>query len=351
MIKVLLTGSQGQLGFSIEKLNPRGIQLISLDKNQFDLSKANITVEENVSKLEAETINSYNNLGGIVTLTSITDNLSNISSVNSNQEISISTSNVTVIDKISLTQANELNKLTEGKVTLNKVEDGKANVTTLAGIDNALVEVNASEIPILDGSASDFVEAIRSAGIIEQKAQRQFLKVEKKVEIKDGAKHISIEPADNDLIIDFEIVYKNPLIRTRRKEFKLSKDKLTEIYNSRTFCLYEDIDYIKSKGLAKGGSLENAIVVKDNEILNEDGLRNRHEFIYHKILDCIGDLMLSGNRILGHVITSQGGHALTNKLLIKLFSDKSNWSLVSSKSINKNGQIGETFKNSLTASI
>ena len=219
------------------------------------------------------------------------------------------------------------------------------------GIDNALVEVNASEIPILDGSASDFVEAIRSVGIKEQNAQRQFIKVEKKVEIKEGEKFISIEPSDNDLIIDFEIIYKNPLIRTRRKEFRLSRDKLTDIYNSRTFCLYEDIDYIKSKGLAKGGSLDNAIVVKDNEILNEDGLRNRHEFVYHKILDCIGDLMLSGNRILGHVITSQGGHALTNKLLCKFFSDNSNWSFKSSKSINEKAQIKEALKKPLTAGI
>ena len=219
------------------------------------------------------------------------------------------------------------------------------------GIDNALVEINASEIPILDGSASDFVEAIRSVGIKEQKAQRQFIQVEKKVEIKEGEKFISIEPADNDLIIDFEIIYKNPLIRTRRKEFKFSQDKLTEIYNSRTFCLYEDIDYIKSKGLAKGGSLDNAIVVKDHQILNEDGLRNRHEFVYHKILDCIGDLMLSGNRILGHVITSQGGHALTNKLLIKFFSDKTNWSFIGSKSINKKDRVEETSKKPLAASI
>ena len=219
------------------------------------------------------------------------------------------------------------------------------------GIDNALVEVNASEIPILDGSASDFVEAIRSVGTKEQSVQRQFIKVEKKVEIKEGEKFISIEPADNDLIIDFEIIYKNPLIRTRRKEFRLSRDKLTDIYNSRTFCLYEDIDYIKSKGLAKGGSLDNAIVVKDNEILNDDGLRNRHEFVYHKILDCIGDLMLSGNRIIGHVKTSQGGHALTNKLLLKFFSDKSNWTLKTSKSINKNAQINEKLKKPISVSI
>ena len=218
------------------------------------------------------------------------------------------------------------------------------------GIDNALVEVNASEIPILDGSASDFVEAIRTVGIKKQKALRKFIKVQKKVEVKEGKKFISIEPS-NDLIIDFEIVYENPLIRTRRKEFKLNKDKLNEIYNSRTFCLYEDIDFIKSQGLAKGGSLENAIVVKDNEILNEDGLRNRHEFVNHKILDCIGDLMLSGNRIIGHVITSQGGHALTNKLLLKFFSDKSNWTINSINSINKNAQIKEKLKKPIAVSL
>ena len=220
------------------------------------------------------------------------------------------------------------------------------------GIDNALVEVSASEIPILDGSANEFVDAIRKVGTKEQTTPRQFLKVKKKVEVFDKEKFISIEPADNDLIIDFEIVYNNPLIRTRRKEFKLSENNLNDIYNSRTFCLYEDIDYIKSKGLAKGGSLENAIVVQGDEILNEDGLRNRHEFVYHKILDCLGDLMLSGNRIFGHIKTSQGGHALTNKLLIKFLSDKSNWILESTEKLNKdNDQLKASIKKPLTANL
>ena len=219
------------------------------------------------------------------------------------------------------------------------------------GIDNALVEIDSSEVPILDGSASEFVDAIRSVGLKEQKELRKFIKVLQKVEVKEGSKYISIEPLDNDLIVDFEIVYNNPLIRTRRKEFKLSDGDLTNIYNSRTFCLYEDIDFIKSQGLAKGGSLENAIVVKGNEILNDDGLRNRHEFVYHKILDCLGDLMLSGYRIFGHVKTSQGGHALTNKLLLKLFSEKSNWSLESANSVEKNNQIKESLKKSISASI
>ena len=115
------------------------------------------------------------------------------------------------------------------------------------GIDNVLVEVDAPELPIMDGSAFDFVEAIRSVGNEKQNCPKKFIKVLKKIEIKEGSKHISIEPLAKDLIIDFEVVYKNPLIRTRRKEFKLSYGDLTSIYNSRTFCLYEDIDQIRSQ--------------------------------------------------------------------------------------------------------
>ena len=211
------------------------------------------------------------------------------------------------------------------------------------GIDNALVEVDASEIPIMDGSAVDFVDAIRSVGVEEQSEPRKFIKALKKVEIKDGQKFISIEPLNQDLIIDFEIIFNNPLIRTRRKEFKFSNDDLTEIYNSRTFCLYEDIDNIKRMGLAKGGSLDNAIVVQGSKILNENGLRNRHEFVYHKILDCLGDIMLSGNRIFGHIKTSQGGHALTNKLLTKFFSNKENWSLENFENVEKQNE--NSYKN------
>jgi len=214
------------------------------------------------------------------------------------------------------------------------------------GIDNALVEVDAPEIPIMDGSSVDFVEAIRLVGVEDQTEPKKFIKVLKKVEVKDGQKFISIEPLEQDLIIDFEIIFNNPLIRTRRKEFKLSDDNLSPIYNSRTFCLYEDIDNIKKMGLAKGGSLDNAIVVQGEKILNEDGLRNRHEFVYHKILDCLGDIMLSGNRIFGHIKTSQGGHALTNKLLKKFFSEKSNWSFENSEKQNQN-----TYENSVAIGV
>ncbi len=232
----------------------------------------------------------------------------------------------------------------ENEVTVSTVEHLMAAFYG-EGIDNVLVEVDAPEVPIMDGSAVDFVDAIRSVGIEEQNETRKFIKVLKKVEVKDRDKFISIEPLEKDLIIDFELIYRNPLIRTRRKEFKLSNDDLTEIYNSRTFCLYEDIDNIKRMGLAKGGSLENAIVVQGDKILNENGLRNRHEFVYHKILDCLGDIMLSGNRIFGHIKTSQGGHALTNKLLKKFFSDKTNWKLESFDKVEKQNQ--DSYENSL----
>ena len=265
----------------------------------------------------------------------------------------------TDLDKENLIEANYQNVVEPILCTKIKNNNG-TTVSTVEhlmaafygeGIDNALVEIDASEVPILDGSASEFVEAIRSVGIKEQKKSRKFIKTLKKVEVQEGKKYISIEPLENDLIVDFEIIYSNPLIRTRRKEFKLSDGDLTNIYNSRTFCLYEDIDFIKSQGLAKGGSLENAIVVKGSEILNEDGLRNRHEFVYHKILDCLGDLMLSGYRMFGHVKTSQGGHALTNKLLVKFFSDKSNWSLENGNIVKKNNQAEESSKKTLSASI
>ena len=237
------------------------------------------------------------------------------------------------IDSNNTVEANYKN--VKSPVLCTRIENSKGiSVSTIEhlmasfygeGIDNVLVEIDASEIPIMDGSSLDFVEAIRTVGTLDQNSPRKFIKVKKKIEIKNGPKYISIEPLEKDLIIDFEIVYENPLIRTRRKEFRLSNGDLNSIYSSRTFCLYRDIDQIRSQGLAKGGSLENAIVVKENEILNEDGLRNGHEFVGHKILDCLGDLMLSGYRIYGHIKTSQGGHLLTNLLLRELLSNNLNW--------------------------
>ena len=202
------------------------------------------------------------------------------------------------------------------------------------GIDNALIEIDNQEVPILDGSAKLFVEAINKVGIKSSDAPIKIIKIEKKIEFIDGNKTISIEPSKISLDIDFELRYENDLIGTQRNLVKIFDSDLTEIYNSRTFCLFEDIKKLKEMGLAKGGNLDNAIVVKNNEILNEKGLRNEKEFVNHKILDCMGDLYLSGYRIVGKIVCSQGGHKLTNQLLRKVFENKKNYSLIEIKEKN-----------------
>jgi len=196
------------------------------------------------------------------------------------------------------------------------------------GIDNALIEINSQEVPILDGSAKLFVQAIDNVGIEISNAPIKVIKILNKIQFKDGKKLISIEPSKISLDIDFELKYENKLIGTQRNLIKVYESDLTEVYESRTFCLFEDIEKLKKMGLAKGGSLENAIVIKENKVLNSEGLRNKSEFVNHKILDCMGDLYLAGFKIIGKIICSQGGHKLTNELLRKVFEDKKNFSLV-----------------------
>ena len=201
-------------------------------------------------------------------------------------------------------------------------------------LDNALIEVNSEEIPILDGSAKKFIDEIEKAGLETSNVPIKIIKIEKKINLVDGIKSISIEPNKISLDIDFEIKYKNPLIGTQRNVINVYEDDLSEVYDSRTFCLYEDIENLKKLGLGKGGSLDNAIVVKDKEVLNKDGLRNDKEFVNHKILDCIGDLYLSGYKIIGKVVCSQGGHKLTNELLRKVFLSNENFSIIEIKEKN-----------------
>ncbi|MDA9862060.1 UDP-3-O-acyl-N-acetylglucosamine deacetylase [Candidatus Pelagibacter sp.] len=196
------------------------------------------------------------------------------------------------------------------------------------GIDNALVEIDNQEVPILDGSAKIFIEEISKVGIKSSEAPIKIIKIEKRIEFNDGKKTISIEPSKVSLDIDFELKYENNLIGTQRNLVSVFESDLTDIYNSRTFCLFEDIAKLKEMGLVQGGSLENAIVVKDNEILNEKGLRNKKEFVNHKILDCMGDLYLAGYKIIGKIVCSQGGHKLTNQLLRKVFQQDENFSLI-----------------------
>ena len=196
------------------------------------------------------------------------------------------------------------------------------------GIDNALIEIDNDEVPILDGSAKDFIDEIIKSGLQTSDAPIKIIKINKKINFEDGERYISIEPSKLSLDIDFQIKYSNELIGNQRNKINVYEDDLNDIFNSRTYCLFEDIEKIKSLGLAKGGSLDNAVVVKGKKILNETGLRNSKEFVNHKILDCIGDLYTSGYRVIGSVICSQGGHFLTNKLLKKVFENKANFSIV-----------------------
>ena len=202
------------------------------------------------------------------------------------------------------------------------------------GIDNALIEIDNEEVPILDGSAKMFIEKIISSGLVVSDSPIKIIKINKEIKFTDGERFISIEPSTLSLDIDFELKYKNPIIGNQKNKVKVFEDDLTDVYNSRTFCLFEDIELIKKNGLAKGGSLQNAIVVKDNEILNPEGLRNDKEFVNHKILDCIGDLYTSGYRIIAKIKCSQGGHYLTNQLLRKVFENKDNFSILEIKEKN-----------------
>ena len=202
------------------------------------------------------------------------------------------------------------------------------------GIDNALIEIDNEEVPILDGSAREFIKKIILSGIKKSNSPIKIIKINKRIEYKEGSRVITVEPSTLSLDIDFELKYKNPIIGNQRNKVKVYEDDLTDVYDSRTFCLYEDIEFIRQKGLAKGGSLDNAVVVKDHEILNSEGLRNEKEFVNHKILDCIGDLYTSGYRIIASITCSQGGHYLTNQLLRKVFEKKDNFSIIEIKEKN-----------------
>ena len=202
------------------------------------------------------------------------------------------------------------------------------------GIDNALIEIDNQEVPILDGSAKLFIDKILSVGFSQSNVPIKIIKINKEVTYSEDERFISIKPSTLNLEIDFELKYKNKIIGDQRNKIKVYEDDLSDIFNSRTFCLFEDIELIKQKGLAKGGSLENAVVVKEDGIINPEGLRNKKEFVNHKILDCIGDLYTSGYRIVASILCSQGGHYLTNKLLRKVFQNKENFSILEIKEKN-----------------
>ena len=198
----------------------------------------------------------------------------------------------------------------------------------IVGIDNALIEINNEEVPIMDGSSKDFLNVLKKTCLIDQTKKRKYLKISNKIELSVGERKISIEPNNSSLEINFQLNYKNRIIGKQKNVVDFQKDNLEQVSNSRTFCLFEDIEKIKKLGLAKGGSLENALVVDNDKVLNEDGLRNQKEFVNHKILDLAGDFLLSGHRIVGKVNCYQGGHELTNLFLRKIFKTYTAFDLI-----------------------
>ena len=202
------------------------------------------------------------------------------------------------------------------------------------GIDNVIVEADSQEMPILDGSARDFVKTLKETGLKHSDVPIKSIKINNKIELEEDNKYISLDKSNTTLEIEFEINYKNKFINHQNNKINVFEDNLEDIYNSSTFCLYEDIEKLKKIGLGKGGTLDNAIVVKDNNILNKEGLRNTNEFVNHKILDCMGDLYQVGYRLIGSLKCKNGGHSLTNKLLRKVFSDNRNYSLIEIKGKN-----------------
>ena len=214
----------------------------------------------------------------------------------------------------------------ESGVSISTIEHLMAALYGL-GIDNALIEINSQEVPIMDGSAKEFIEKFLMVGFDISEVPIKLIKIINEVSIEDGSKYISIGKSNVSLDIDFEIKYSNSFIGNQKNKINVYENDLSDVYNSRTFCLYEDVENLRKAGLAKGGSLENAVVVKNDKVLNSEGLRNKLEFVNHKILDCIGDLYLSGYKIIGSIKCSQGGHSLTNQLLRKVFSDKNNYNI------------------------
>ena len=203
-------------------------------------------------------------------------------------------------------------------------------------IDNILIELTEKEPPVMDGSAKPFVDILLKSGLQSQQATRDELIIDQTITYNDAKREVDIHILPSDKFrVTFMTDYNVQSLGTQYTAmYSLEDDFIEEFSSSRTFCLFSEIMELNKQGLIKGGSLENAVVVKDDKVINEEGLRNSKEFVNHKILDCMGDLYLSGYKIIGKVISSQGGHKLTNQLLRKLFDEKSNFSIIEIKEKN-----------------
>jgi UDP-3-O-[3-hydroxymyristoyl] N-acetylglucosamine deacetylase len=223
--------------------------------------------------------------------------------------------------------------LTSGEVRISTVEHLLSALAGL-GIDNAIVEVSADEVPIMDGSAGPFVFLIQSAGIQEQKAPKRFIRIKKTVTVTEGDKTASFRPFDG-FKVSFAIDFDHPVFRDRSLRASVdfsSTSFVKEVARARTFGFMHEIEYLRSKGLAKGGSVNNAVVIDKYRVLNEEGLRYEDEFVKHKVLDAIGDLYLLGYSLIGEFDAFKSGHGLNNKSIRALMQQKDAWEMVTFES-------------------
>ncbi|MFT7267793.1 MAG: UDP-3-O-[3-hydroxymyristoyl] N-acetylglucosamine deacetylase [Porticoccus sp.] len=219
--------------------------------------------------------------------------------------------------------------LMKGEVRVSTVEHLLSAMAGL-GIDNAIIDVTASEVPIMDGSASPFVFLLQSAGIKEQNKPKRFIRIKKPITVKDGDKTASFSPF-NGFKVSFSIDFDHPAFNNTTLQASIdfsTTSFVKEVSRARTFGFMHEIEYLRSQGLARGGSMDNAIVVDEFQVLNEDGLRYEDEFVKHKILDAIGDLYLLGNSLIGEYVGYKSGHGLNNALLRKLIAEKDAWEIV-----------------------
>ena len=216
-----------------------------------------------------------------------------------------------------------------GEVRVDTVEHLMSALAGL-GIDNVYVEVSAHEVPIMDGSAGPFVFLLQSAGIQEQSAPKQFIRIKEEVTVADGDKKATFKPY-NGFKVTFTIDFDHPVFTSRSQSSSIdfsSTSFVKEVSRARTFGFMKDVEYLRSQNLALGGSVENVIVVDDYRVLNEDGLRYHDEFVKHKMLDAIGDLYLLGHSLIGQFIGHKSGHALNNKLVRALLANEQSWEIV-----------------------
>jgi len=219
--------------------------------------------------------------------------------------------------------------LVKGEVRVSTVEHLLSAFAGL-GIDNALVEISGPEVPIMDGSAGPFVFLLQSAGLEQQRTPKRFVRIRKSVKVEDGDKWARFDPFDG-FKVNFEIEFNHPIFKRHGQRASMdfsTTSFLKEISRARTFGFMRDLETMRSRNLALGGNLDNAIVLDDSKVLNEGGLRYEDEFVKHKILDAIGDLYLLGHSLIGEFSAFKSGHGLNNRLLRTLLADESAWEAI-----------------------